>query len=106
MARRFRRYEILLPVRFNDGTEVPDELIGQTLDEPRKRFDSVPSETQIIRGQWQHQGQTYFDDLIRVWVDVPARIKAGPFFAKYKKVLKERFRQIDIWIVHHPLNVI
>ena len=23
----FRRFEILLPLRFNDGSEVPDELV-------------------------------------------------------------------------------
>ena len=33
--RPMRRYEILLPLRFNDGTRVPDELVRG-----RDRFDS------------------------------------------------------------------
>jgi hypothetical protein len=28
-----RRYEILLPLRFNDGHPVPDELVADTLIE-------------------------------------------------------------------------
>jgi hypothetical protein len=85
---------------------VPDELIGQTLDELRQRYDAVSSETQVIRGQWQHQGQTYFDDLIRVWVDVSADVDAFPFFTEYKETLKQRFQQLDIWIVTHPIRVV
>lgn len=30
-----RRFEILLPQRFNDGTAVPDDLVGQTILELR-----------------------------------------------------------------------
>ena len=36
-----RRYEILLPLRFNDGQPVPDELIGDTLSEIEGRFGAV-----------------------------------------------------------------
>ena len=47
-----RRYEILLPLRFNDGAEVPEQLLVDTLFELRERFGAVSSETQIIQGQW------------------------------------------------------
>ncbi len=30
MSRSLRRYEILLPLRFNDGQPVPDDLVGMT----------------------------------------------------------------------------
>jgi hypothetical protein len=40
-----RRFEILLPQRFNDGSPVPDELIGQTIMDLRKQFGAVSSET-------------------------------------------------------------
>jgi hypothetical protein len=51
-----RRYEILLPQRFNDGQPVPDDLFADTLLELRSQFGAVSSETQIIRGIWQHAG--------------------------------------------------
>ena len=30
MSRSLRRYEILLPLRFNDGQPVPDDLVWMT----------------------------------------------------------------------------
>lgn len=45
MSVSFRRFEILLPRQFNDGTNVPDELIAETLFELRNQFGAVSSET-------------------------------------------------------------
>ena len=64
MSSEYRPYEILLPLRFNDGTPIPDEAIGQTLLELRERFGAVSSETQTIQGLWE-QAQIYRDDLTR-----------------------------------------
>jgi len=38
MDRPYRRYEMLVPLRFNDGRTVPDELIADTLLELEERF--------------------------------------------------------------------
>jgi hypothetical protein len=45
MSGTFRRFEILLPLRFNDGQPIPNELIGVTLLELEQRFGAVSSET-------------------------------------------------------------
>ena len=66
----WRRCEILLPLRFNDGQPVPRELITGTLLELEQRFGAVSCETQIIHGIWRHQGQRFRDDLVRVFVDM------------------------------------
>jgi len=42
---KWRRYEILLPLRFNDGRPVPWTVIGETLTELRHRFGAVSWET-------------------------------------------------------------
>ncbi len=52
-----RRFEILLPLRFNDGSPVPDALIAQTLVELRRRFGAVSSETQKIEGRGNTAGR-------------------------------------------------
>jgi hypothetical protein len=106
MNAAYRRYEILLPLRFNDGSPVPDELVGQTLLELRQQFGAVSSETQTIRGHWHHQGQTYRDELTRVFVDVPDTPQTLQFFHEFKQRLKERFQQIDIWMTTYPVEVI
>jgi hypothetical protein len=49
MDKPFRRYEMLLPLRFNSGELVPDELIADTLLELERRFGAVSCETQTIR---------------------------------------------------------
>jgi predicted Zn-dependent protease len=52
MTRSFRRFEVLLPLRFNDGQPVPDGLIADTVLELFDQFGAVSSETQTIRGRW------------------------------------------------------
>jgi len=94
-----RRYEIFLPLRFNDGQPVPDSLVADTLLELEQRFGAVSSETQVIRGRWAHEGQTYRDETVRVFVDVPDLDEHREFFVAYKNQLKARFRQLDLWLV-------
>jgi hypothetical protein len=106
MSKSFRRYEILLPRRFNDQQPVPEELIADTVLELRQRFGSVSSETQIIRGLWEQEGQLYGDDLVRVFVDVSDSPEHHQFFVDFKEQLKSRFRQLDIWMTTYPIEVI
>lgn len=100
-----RRFEILLPQRFNDGTAVPDDLVGQTILELRKHFGALSSETQIIRGIWEHAGQTFRDDLIRIFIDVADSPENQQFFHDFKEQLKSRFQQIDIRITTYLIEV-
>jgi hypothetical protein len=106
MSGTFRRFEILLPLRFNDGQAVPNELIADSLLELEQRFGAVSSETQTIQGYWQHQGQSYRDDLVRIFIDVADTSENIQFFRGFKETLKERFKQLDIWMTTHPLDVI
>src|SRR5438067_10816217 len=83
MSASFRRFEVLLPRQFNDGQPVPDELFAATLLELREHFGAVSSETQIIRGLWQHQGEIFRDDLVRVFVDVADVPETRDFFLEF-----------------------
>jgi hypothetical protein len=106
MTNSFRRYEIHLPLRFNDGSTVPDEFFGQVAVQLRKQFHAASFETSIIRGIWEHQDQIYRDELVRVFVDVPDTDENKAFFKEYKEHLKERFGQLDIWITSHTVEII
>jgi len=106
MSSTYRRYELLLPLRFNDGQAVPEDLIADTLLEIRQQFGAVSSETQIIRGIWQHEGALYRDDLTRIFVDVNDTVESQTFFRELKERLKARFHQLDIWITSHPIDVL
>ena len=106
MSGILRRFEILLPTRFNDGQSIPDELFADTLAELEQQFGSVSSESQVIHGRWSYQGQMYRDDSVRVFVDVPDTATSREFFVGYKEQLKSRFRQLDIWMVTYSIEVI
>ena len=68
MSSSLRRVEILLPLHFNDGQPIPDDLIAELLLELREHFGAVSTETQTIVGFWEHEGATYRDELTRVFV--------------------------------------
>lgn len=87
-----RRYEILLPLKFNDGEPVPRETIIAALLELEDRFGAVSSETQIIHGIWKHQGERFRDDLIRVWVDAPDSPEDRDFFVQFKGAFENSVR--------------
>ena len=106
MSTLHRRYEILIPLRFNDGSPVPDSLIAETLLELRHRFGAVSAETQAIRGQWEHEGEVYRDEHMRVFVDVEDLAENRQFFQQLKGRLKQRFHQLDIWMTSHPIDVL
>lgn len=105
MSKSSRRYEILLPRWFNDQEPVPDELLADTLLELRERFKAVSSETQVIRGLWEHQEQIYCDELVRVFVDVLDTPESRQFFQEYKEQLKARFRQLEIWMTSFSIEI-
>lgn len=101
-----RRYEIFLPKRFNDGSTVPPGLHGEVVIALRQRFGAVSSETQTIKGLWQQGGVEYSDDLVRIFVDAEDTGDNRRFFIDLKERLKERFRQIDIWITSYSIETI
>ena len=106
MPKPYRRFELLLPTKFNSGETVPGELFADTLLELEQQFRAVSSETQRIEGQWRHQGDLYRDESIRVFCDVPDTAENLQFFVDLKERLKERFQQLDIWMTTYPLGVI
>jgi hypothetical protein len=85
---------------------VPDDLVAETLLEIEQQFGAVSAETQMIRGLWRHEGTSYRDDLVRVFVDVADESEHREFFLSFKERLKARFQQIDIWMTTYPIEVL
>ncbi len=103
---RLKRYEILLPLLYNDGSSVEKEKFLSTNEELIERFGATTTDSARIVGRWLYQGQSYEDKLIRITVDVADTSESNSFFRTYKETLKKRFRQIDIWIASHPIEII
>lgn len=49
MDKPYRRYEVLLPLKYNNGSPVPDDLLAETLLGIREHFGAVSCESQTIR---------------------------------------------------------
>jgi len=55
MKSKSRRYELLLPVRFNDGSDVPEHLLGRAVNENVERFGAVTIYKHAAEGHWRHE---------------------------------------------------
>jgi hypothetical protein len=106
MRKPFRRFELLLPIKLNNGQLVANEAFADTMLELERRFGAVSSETQTIEGLWRHEEHVYRDESIRIFVDVPHTEENREFFIGFKEILKERFQQLDIWMTTFPLEVL
>src|SRR5438067_1085196 len=101
-----RRYEILLPLRYNDGRSIGDDKFDQTRAELVDRFDGISFQPQSIIGMWVHEGVRYEDTSVRLSVDVEDTPENRQFFVDFKKTLLDRFEQIEIYIASFPVDIL
>lgn len=92
------RYEIYLPLKFNDGSQVPDDLFDRVRDQLISKFGgfttwppSAPAE-----GWWKSGEMLYRDDIVIYRVTLGEEEDA--FFKQYKLELAALFKQEAIWI--------
>ena len=105
MTTMWRRFELLLPRRLNDGREVPPQIHGQAAIELISRFGAASTETQIIEGAWSHSGAVFRDELARLFVDVPDTDQNRAWMREFKERWRIRLEQIDLWMVSYPIEV-
>ena len=48
MSSKWRRFEVLLPLQFNDGSTIPSGELGKTVLEIMTQFDAASHETRGI----------------------------------------------------------
>src|SRR5438445_821435 len=100
------RFEILLPLFYNDGRPIEPEKIRETDDDLVQIFGAVSTDRIPVRGQWKYQTSVYTDELIRVRVDVDDTPESWELIRACKETLKARFEQVDIWITAHRIDII
>jgi len=105
MSSRWRRYEVLLPLRFNDGRAVPADLLAQAVLEIVDHFGAASYETQKVEGHWRHGGVLYRDDLVRIVVDVPDSAKSRRWMKEFKARWKVHLEQIELWMVSYRIEL-
>jgi hypothetical protein len=105
MSSRWRRFEVLLPLQFNDGREIPSEWLAEAVMEIVDHFGAASYETQKVEGHWRSSGILYRDNLVRIVVDVPDSAKHRQWMKQFKARWKERLEQLDLWLVSYRIEV-
>ncbi len=101
----FKRYEILLPTRYNDGLPVEEEKFTRTRRELIAAFGAITWCPDRLQGIWSRGGETFEDANVKVVIDVEDTPEVHAFFQRLKETLKARFRQIDIWMVSYQIHI-
>lgn len=105
MSNRWRRFEVMLPLQFNDGREVPSEWLAEAVLEVVDHFGAASYETQKVEGHWRHSGVLYRDNLVRIVVDVPDSVTHRRWMRAFKGRWKERLEQVELWVVSYRIEV-
>src|SRR5215212_5672018 len=105
MSSRWRRYEVLLPLRFNDGREVPSEWLAEAVLEIVDHFGAASYETQKVEGHWRHEGVVYRDDLVKVVVDVGDSTGNRQWMRQFRERWKARLELLELWMVSYRIEV-
>jgi hypothetical protein len=105
MSSKWRRYEVLLPLQFNDGRDVPPEWLPEAVLEIVDHFGAASYETQKVEGHWRQSGVIYRDNLVKVVVDVPDSAANRQWMKKFKANWKERLEQLELWMVSYRIEV-
>lgn len=105
MSSRWRRFEVLLPLQFNDGREVPPEWLAEAVLEVVAYFGAASYETQRVEGHWRFGGVLYQDNLVRVVVDSPDSPANRRWMQQFKGRWKVRLEQLDLWVVSYRIEV-
>lgn len=105
MSNKWRRFEVMLPLQFNDGREVSPEWLAEAVLEVADHFGAASYETQKVEGHWRHGGIVYRDNLVRVVVDLPDLAKNRRWMKAFKARWKKRLEQLELWMVSYRIEV-
>jgi hypothetical protein len=100
------RFEILLPLFYNDGRPIEPEKFVRIDDELVQHFGASSTDTVVVRGRWLYQSTVYHDQLLRVRRDVGDTPENWQAIRDLKERLKTRFEQLDIWITAHRIEIV
>ena len=105
MRSKSRRFEVLLPARFNDGREVSDNLIGEAIDEVIDQFHAASYYKDAAEGYWRHEDVVFHDNLGQLVVDVPDTAANRKWMKASKARWKVRLAQLEIWMVSYRIDI-
>ncbi len=103
-----KRYEIYLPLKYNNGKEIEPGKIKRIREDLIAVFGAltVSSLSAPYQGSWKYGGVTFLDDIIKIEIITTEDKKAERFFKDFKEQLKRFLKQIDILITAQDIRII
>ena len=103
-----KKYEIYLPLKYNDGREIEAEKIKQIREELVSEFGArtVSAQSAPYQGVWKYRGVDFIEDIIKIEIIAGADRKTRKFFRDFKEGLKLRLRQVDVLITTQDIHKI
>ena len=105
MSSKWRRFEVLLPLQFNDGRSIPEDWVSEAVLEIVDRFGAASYETQRIEGHWRHAGAVYRDNLVRLVIDIPDLARNRNWMTQFKSRWKRKLEQLELWMVSYRIEI-
>ena len=103
-----KKYEIYLPLKYNDGRKIEAEKIKQIREELVSVFGArtVSSQSAPYQGAWKYGGVDFIEDIIKIEIIAGADRKTQKFFRDFKEGLKLRLQQVDVLITTQDIHKI
>ena len=100
-----RKYDIYLPLKYNDGSEVEPEKLEEIQQQLMAVFGAltVSPLSAPLQGTWRYGGVEFVDDIFRIEIITDEEIY---FFKNFKRQLKRTLRQLDILITVQDIRTI
>jgi hypothetical protein len=105
MSSKWRRFEVLLPLQLNEGSDVPAELLAEAVLEIVDHFGAASYETQNIEGHWRRGGVVIRDNLVKLIVDAPDVVSNRGWMKQYKERWRSQLEQVELWMVSYSVDV-
>jgi hypothetical protein len=103
-----KKYEIYLPLKYNDGTEIEPEKLKQIRQRLVSVFGAVTvsSLSAPFQGTWRYGGVEFVDDIVRFEIIAEQEFHSNLFFKNFKEQLKRTLRQFDILITVQNIETV
>ena len=103
-----KKYEIYLPLKYNDGSEIEPEKFKQIREDLIATFGAltVSSQSAPYQGTWKYGGVDFIDDIIKIEIITGDDGKTVRFMRRFKEHLKRVLQQIDILITEQDIRTI
>ncbi len=102
------RYEIYIPLNYNDGRLIEQEKMYKTTDELMNKFGGLTTYPVSLKasGLWKEGDKMYHDQMMVYRVDIEVTNDMLCFFIMYKGTLIAEYEQVQIYMTRQQIELI